>query len=387
MNSTDPTTFDRWQRFRKAMPVTSHWAYFDHAAVSPLPEPTCRAIREWTEDNGCHGVQAWPRWKPRLTQARNLAAQLIGAEPDEIALVANTTTGVSLVAEGFPWRPGDNVVTIDGDFPSNRFAWENLVRRGVEVRTVPTTLGRLDSGDVARVCDRRTRIVAASWVAFDTGWRNDPAELADVAHRAGALFFLDAIQGLGVFPLDARAAGVDFLAADGHKWLLGPEGAGVLYVAREHLDLLQPLGLGWNSVRNVGDYSHVAFDLKPSAERYEGGSYNVVGFVGLSASLELLASFGSQLIGPRVLEITDEACQRLRSVGASVVSCRDGNRSSGIVAFELPGRDPMAVRRRALAAGVSLSVRVGRLRISPHAYNDSDDLTRLIEALDEGAGT
>lgn len=372
---------DPWPQFRQQMPVTGHWAYFDHAAVSPLPQPTRQALLDWTADNALHGVQAWPRWKPRLTQVRRLAAEMIGATTAEVALVANTTTGVSLVAEGFPWQAGDNVVTIGGDFPSNRFAWENLARRGVQVRTVPTVFGRLDLADVARACDRRTRIVAASWVAFDTGWRNDPAALAETAHRAGALLFLDAIQGLGMFPLDVRAAGVDFLAADGHKWLLGPEGAGVLYVAQEHLELLAPLGLGWNSARNVGDYSHVVFDLKPTAERYEGGSYNVVGFVGLAASLELLAGFGAERIGPRVLEIGDAACDMLRSVGADVVSMRQGERRSGIVAFDLPGQDPWAVRRRALEAGVSLSVRVGRLRISPHAYNDASDLERLREVL------
>lgn len=381
MEPEQPLAADAWERFRRLMPVAGHWAYFDHAAVSPLPEPTRQALVDWSNDNATHGVQAWPRWKPRLALVRTLAAQLMGAAPGELALIANTTTGINLVAEGFPWRPGDNVVTIGGDFPSNRFPWENLSRRGVEVRTVPTSLGRLDPSQVARACDNRTRIVAVSWVAFDTGWRNDPAELADVAHRAGALLFLDAIQALGVFPLDVRAAGVDFLAADGHKWLLGPEGAGVLYVAEEHLNLLEPLGLGWNSARSVGDYSRVSFDLKPTAERYEGGSYNVVGLVGLSASLELLAGFGPQAIGPRVLEISDLACQMLRRVGAEVVSCRDDERRSGIVAFDLPGRDPWAVRRRALEAGVSLSVRVGRLRISPHAYNNADDVQRLCDVL------
>lgn len=367
--------------FRRQMPVAESWAYFDHAAVSPLPAQAQQRLGAWTKDATSHGVQAWPRWKPCLATVRRLSAQWIGATTEEIALVANTTSGVSLVAEGFPWCAGDNVVTIGGDFPSNRFAWENLARRGVEVRTVPTDRGRLDAADVARHCDARTRIVTASWVAFDTGWRNDPAELAEVAHRAGALFFLDAIQGLGVFPLDVRTAGVDFLAADGHKWMLGPEGAGVLYVAREHLETLTPLGLGWNSARHTGDYSKVSFDLKPTAERYEGGSYNVAGLVALSASLELLTGCGAERISARVLEYTDRACDALAQIGAEIVSCRDGRRRSGIVAFEFPGRDPHAVRRRAIEAGVSLSVRVGRLRISPHAYNDHTDIERLIEAL------
>jgi selenocysteine lyase/cysteine desulfurase len=194
--------------------------------------------------------------------------------------------------------------------------------------------------------------------------------------------FVDAIQGLGVFPLDVKKIPVDFLASDGHKWLLGPEGAGVFYIRREHLDLLRPVGVGWNSVKGAHDFNRIELDVKDTAERYEGGSQNVAGLIALGASLDLLAQFPAEARAARVLEITDLACQRLAEIGAVILSDRDREESkSGIALFELPGRDPQAIRRACLEKGVILSCRAGRLRISPHAYNDESDVDRLIEAI------
>jgi cysteine desulfurase/selenocysteine lyase len=181
--------------------------------------------------------------------------------------------------------------------------------------------------------------------------------------------------------LDVRHTPVDFLAADGHKWLLGPEGAGVFYLRREFLDLLRPLGVGWNSVAHDRDFTRIELNYKATAERYEGGSMNMAGFLGLNASLELLLRYGQTAIGARVLEITDLACRRLEAVGAIIDSDRGENRRSGIVSFRLPGRDPDALRKQCLQRQVVLSCRAGRLRISPHAYNNGADIDRLIEAL------
>jgi selenocysteine lyase/cysteine desulfurase len=205
--------------------------------------------------------------------------------------------------------------------------------------------------------------------------------LAEIAHARGALLFLDAIQGLGVFPLDVRQTGVDFLAADGHKWLLGPEGAAVFYLREEHLDRLRPLGVGWNSVVHAHDFTRIELDFKRSASRYEGGSQNMAGLIALAASLRLLLSFGPAALAKRILEVTDLACQRLEEAGAVVLSDRRPEHASGIVLFDLPGRDPQAVRRQCLDRGVVLSCRAGRLRISPHAYNNAEDVDRLVESM------
>lgn len=363
------------------MPVVEKWAYFDHAAVAPLPARTGQAVVRWAQQAITEGDTAWTAWSKRVEECRALAARLLGAEVAEVALVHSTSEGIGLVAEGYPWRPGDNVVTLDNEFPSNQYPWLNLASRGVETRRVLSDGGRLNLERLEAACDARTRIVAVSWVGYLSGWRCDPAAVAEMAHRRGALVLVDAIQGLGVFPLDVKAASIDFLAADGHKWLLGPEGAGLFYLRREHLDLLRAIGIGWHSVAHAADYARIELALKPSAARYEGGSQNMVGFLGLAESLELLAEYGQEAIGARILEITDLACRRLEETGATIVSPREGDHRSGIVSFELAGRDALEVKRRLLDAGVVLSARGGKLRLAAHAYNDESDVERLVAAL------
>jgi selenocysteine lyase/cysteine desulfurase len=374
-------------RLREAMPVARKWAYLDHAAMSPLPRPTAEALQKWLAEATETGNLAWPHWVKGVEAMRAAAARMIGAQPDEIALIGNTTAGISLVAEGLEWRPGDNVVTLADEFPSNVYPWFNLKTRGVETRRVPTeTSGRLDIDKLAAACDDRTRVVTVSWIGFATGYRHDVKRIAEVAREKGALMFLDAIQGLGVFPLDVNDTGVDFLAADGHKWLLGPEGAGIAYIRREHLENLRPIGPGWHSVTPGQDYTHIELNLRATAARYEGGSQNNAGMLALGASLELLTGIGVEAVAASVLDITERACARLREIGATIVSDRrldhrGGAQRSGIVAFEMPGRDPMALKRHAMRQDVVFGCRAGRLRISPHAYNNEEDLDRLVDAL------
>jgi selenocysteine lyase/cysteine desulfurase len=363
------------------MPVARRWAYLDHAAVSPLPGPTADALKAWAQEASTHGSAHWKAWAEQVEQLRALAARLIGAAAEELALVANTTHGVNLVAEGFPWEPGDNVVVPADEFPTNQYPWLNLAGRGVETRRVPVEEGRLDLDRVAAACDARTRILSASWVGYASGWRNDIARLAQIAHDHGALFFLDAIQGLGVFPIDVQAWGVDFLAADGHKWMLGPEGAGIFYCRREHLQRLRPVGVGWSSVVGASDFQRIELVLKNTAARYEGGSQNMAGLIALKTSLDLLAEFGFSALAQRVIELTELACRLLVAAGAVICTPRQPDHESGIVSFEFAGRDPVAMRRQCLERDVAISCRAGRLRLSAHAYNNAEDLERLVQAL------
>jgi selenocysteine lyase/cysteine desulfurase len=374
----------KWRQFRQQMPIVGKLTYFEHAAISPLARPTGEAIAAWTAEAAEEASQAWPRWDRRLQEVRSKAAAMIGASADEIALIHSTTEGVSMVAEGFPWREGDNVVVPSDEFPANQYPWLNLASRGVETRRVQSASGQIDLNRLEAACDSRTRIVALSWVGYLSGWRTDLAAAAEIAHRKGALLFVDAIQGLGVFPVDVQKAGIDFLAAGGQKWLMGPETTGLFYLRSDHLELLRPMVVGSNSMVHSRDYTHIEIQLKNTAARHEGGAANSVGFIGLGASLDLLTSFGFDAIGPRVLEINEECCRRLTAMGAEIYGERsDRAHQSGIVSFTLPGYDLNQLRRHCLSQKVALSYRVGYLRISPHAYINNDDIDALISSLED----
>ncbi len=376
-----PISEQPWNAFRERMPVAKRWAYFDHAAVAPLPEPVRQAVLDWSHSMCEDGVADWSRWRKTVETARKLAAQLLHAKREEIALVHSTTEGINLVAEGVPWRAGDNIVTLASEFPSNLYPWMNLKDQGVEVRQVAATNERADLDQVAAACDGKTRIVSISWVGYATGFRNDLNAFAEIAHQCGAKLFVDAIQGLGVLPLDVGQTPVDFLSADGHKWLLGPEGAGLFYVRQEHLDWLRPVGVGWNSVAHAGDFADTSLNLKPNAGRYEGGTYNMVGLAGLAAALELQAEFGTQAISQRILEVTDVLIEELQHLGAKFASDLNPAHRSGILAFTFSETDPQVIKRKLLEQNVVINCRHGRLRISPHAYTNGEDIEKLIAAL------
>jgi selenocysteine lyase/cysteine desulfurase len=342
-------------------------------------------MTEWLDQAARDGDAVWLQWSHRVEELRRLTASLINASEAEIAFVPNTTAGLSLLAEGFPWQAGDNVVTLDNEFPSNLYPWMNLADLGVETRRVAPDYGRVDLNRIAAACDERTRVLSLSWVGYASGWRIDVAQAAQLAHEHGAVFCLDAIQGLGVYSLDVKATGVDFLSADGHKWLLGPEGAGVCYIQPALMEKLRPLGVGWNSVQHRSDFGKTEFSLRATAARYEGGSTNMVGYHGLAASLELLTSFGlaadCSRIGERVIAMTDLACDRMSSIGCGPRFELAPAHKSGILTFDTPGIEPEIVRKTCLDQHVVVSCRGGGLRVAPHAYTNEDDIERLICAV------
>jgi selenocysteine lyase/cysteine desulfurase len=370
-----------WTLLRDELPVTRNWAYFDHAAVAPLSRPAQQALTEWAADQAANGDVTEPRWVRRVEEVRGLAARLLNADPLDIAFVKNTSEGVGIVAEGFPWQPGDNVVTAAEEYPANIYPWMNLAARGVELRQVPSRDGRLALDDIRAALDGRTRVLSLSFVEFSSGFRNDLDALGQLCRERGICFFVDAIQGLGVFPIDVRRTPIDFLAADGHKWLLGPEGAAIFWIRRELVDRLHPVGVGWNSVVHSRDFSRIDFRLKPHAGRWESGSLNMGGFVALGASLELLLGAGIPAVAARVLELTDYLCDRLASVGLQVYSSRRPAEKSSIVSVVVPGANPQQIKKRCRDQGVVINHRAGRLRVSPHAYNTVGELDRLIDLL------
>jgi selenocysteine lyase/cysteine desulfurase len=311
---------------------------------------------------------------------RRLAGQLLNADPLDIAFIKNTSEGIGIVAEGLLWQAGDNVVTTEDEYPANLYPWMNLAGRGVELRRVPSRDGRILLDDLRAALDERTRLVSLSFVEYASGFRNDLAAVGAMCREKGVLFFVDAIQGLGVLPLDVRSTPIDFLAADGHKWLLGPEGAGLFWIRRELIERLHPVGVGWNSVIDSRNFSRVEFRLKPHAGRWESGSLNVGGILALGANLELLLALGIDAIAERVLHLTDYLCEHAAKIGLEVYSSRRRDETSGIVSLVVPG-DVRAIVRRCRDVGIVVNQRAGRLRVSPHAYNTTEELDRLVELL------
>ncbi len=367
-----------WLALRDEMPVTRHWAFLDHAAVAPLPECARRAMGAWAEDMAGHGVAHEPHWLRRVEEVRALAARLLNSDPLDIAFVKNTSEGVGIVAEGYPWRPGDNLVTAEDEYPANRYPWMNLASRGVEVRAVPSRAGRLLLDDLRAALDARTRLVSLSFVEFATGFRNDLDALGALCRERGIHLFVDAIQGLGVLPLDVSRTPIDFLAADGHKWLLGPEGAGLFFIRRELVDLLHAVDIGWHSVVGAWDFARIDFQLKPHAGRWESGSLNVAGITALGASLEWLLGIGVPALEARVLELTDYLCAQAEAAGLEVFSSRRPGEKSGIVSLTAPGADVRQLVKRCREQGIVINQRAGRLRVSPHCYNTPQEIDRLL---------
>ena len=386
MSENEQDSVNSWESFREAMPVSQNLAYFDHAAVGPLSGPAAQTMAQWAQEATEYGDVHWPKWAKRLSEVRSQVAKGLNASNDEIAFVANTSDGISLVAQGIQWQAGDNIVLPGGEFPSNYYPWKALEPLGVEIRIVPTDeFGGFSADQIRSHCDKNTRLIAVSWVGFASGFRCNLGDIAEVAQQFNAYFFLDAIQGLGVFPLDLQNVGVDFLAADGHKWMLSPEGFGVFYVRRRVLEDLKVSRLGWYSVKQTFDYNDLRLDLKPNAQRFEAGSHNLVCAQAFGASLALLAEHGwghdSNRLADRVINNRHALTEVVKKHGGILHSDTRDEHASGILSFSWPSRDPQKLRKHCLDHGIVLSCRNGRLRASIHGYNDESDLERLDVAL------
>ena len=370
-----------WDEFRSRCPVTERWAFMDHAAVAPLPAPAVAALAEYADDLARNGIASVGRWVSRVRQVRALAARLHNADADEVAFIKNTSEGIDWVAEGFPWKAGDNVVLAAEEYPSNQYPWMNQAHRGVEVRAIASRGSRIAIDDIRAAIDARTRIVSLSFVEFASGFRNDLDAIGSLCRERGAYFVVDAIQGLGVYSLDVKKSPVDFLAADSHKWLLGPEGIGIFWIRKDLIDLLHPIGVGWNSVVDPYNFAKIDFRLKPSAARWEGGAPNVGGITAMGASLDMLLNAGIEQVRERVEFVTDYLCERAPQSGLEVFSSRAPGEKSGIVSLRTPGRDPDELMKRCRAAGIVVNNRMGRLRLSPHAYNTPDEIDRFLQCV------
>ncbi len=376
---------------RDEFPVAERYVYLNHAALGPLPRRSAEAIAELANDFRDRGVLAEAKWYGSIERTRALVAGLLNVPADEIAFTKNTSQGLNIVAQSVPWQPGDTIVVVRGEFPANVYPWLSLEQQGVKVRFVQPRNGRVSLSELD-IALAHARMLAISWVQFSTGWRVDLAEISEMCRRRGVLLCLDAIQGVGALPIDLTATPVDFCAFGGHKWLLAPQGVGILHVNRRVRELLRPANIGWLGVE-WRDYS--AFDYEfPIAElafRYEEGTRSLLGIAGLEHSLGLLLDAGIDAVQEHVLGLTGRLAHGLERMGYRVLTpLEPGERfgrpgrdvvPAGIVTFDHPQRSPRELFAALRAARVVGAVREGGVRLSPHLYNTSDEIDTVLEVL------
>jgi selenocysteine lyase/cysteine desulfurase len=370
---------------RHEFPVAAEKAFLAHAAVCPLPRRVSEAMRHQAlaaarEDQ----EESFP--PERFRDARALAARLIHAQPEEIALVGPTSLALSFVAGGLPWRKGDNILIYFDDYPSNVYPWMTLAERGVEVRLLNIRdYGRIGSLDVTGQVDEQTRMVALASCHFIAGWRLELDAIGKFLRDRNILFCVDGIQTLGAFPTGVEH--VDFLAADAHKWLLGPCGAGIFYVRKSLQEKLRPTVFGWHNLRCPGFVAQEELVYLPDARRYEAGTANLAGLAGLTAAMELILEVGLDNIAAELLRKRSFLVTGLREKGFTILQADAPPPNAGaILSFFRPGADMAQLHRALLSARVHTSLRVDRkgqqyIRLSPHFYNSETELHRLLDGV------
>jgi cysteine desulfurase/selenocysteine lyase len=369
------------ENFRKEFPVTDEFIFFDHARVAPLPERVRKKVTTFVDDATLFGTVHYQTWILELERTRKKFAQLINADIDEVAFVKNTSEGISIVANGFDWQPGDNVVIPDIEFPANVYPWWNLKQRGVETRMVKSIEGRVLFDDLAKQVDDRTRILSISSVECNSGFRSDLNRLGAFCKEKGVLFFVDAIQSLGVIPMDVKKDHIDFLSADGHKWMLSVEGLGGFYISKEVVDKIRPVTMGWGNVVNAENFMDYDFTLKKDAKKFEEGTPNTMSIHAFGAALDLLLEAGIGNIENRVMNLGDCIITELNRRDIRIYSSTFLEERSGNISFTLD-KDVGPLYSYMLDNKVKLTVRDGLVRFSPHFYNSEDEILKVFDLLD-----
>lgn len=367
-----------WARWRHEFPVTENLVYLNHAAVAPLCRRASQAM-DWLSHDGLHyGSLHYDRWLEAYDGLRSVTARMANCDPAEVAIVKNTSEGIATVALGFPWQAGDRIVVFREEFPANYYIWKKLEEwKGVRLEWLSC---EAPLEEIARAA-AGARFLAISFVQYLSGYRADLRAIGEICRREGVFFFVDAIQGLGAFPLDVRAMNIQAFAADGHKWLLGPEGNGVLYVQREWQDRIEPIEFGWTNVAAFADYSSRDMTLRSDAGRYECGTLNTIGCFGLRAAMELLLEVGIENVAGAVQGLTDRLAEGAQAKGCEVLGARTPETGAGIVCIRKPGEDARVTHTRLRQAGFLTAPRQGWVRCSPHFYLAPAEIDRMIDTI------
>jgi cysteine desulfurase / selenocysteine lyase len=366
-----------WRRYEDQFPVRQNLIYLNHAAVAPLCRRSAEAMQQLAEDCNRFGSLHYDEWLEAYDGLRRAAARLVNGEASEIALMKNTSEGIATIAMGLDWQPGDRIVAFREEFPANFYPWKRLEQKGVAV----TWLSVYDSlEEIDRAC-KGARLLAISFVQFLSGHRAPVQAIGEICQRNKVIYLVDAIQGLGAFPLDVRACHIDALAADGHKWMLGPEGCAILYVSNGLQEHVEPVEFGWTNVAGYNDYGSRDMALRPDAGRYEPGTLNTIGCFGLRASIEFLLEVGVREIAPVVQNLGDRIAAGVQALGYEVMGRRTQETGSGIVSFRKGGVAETEIVAALKGAKISAAARAGWVRTSPHFYISPGEIDRFLAAL------
>ena len=355
--------------------------HLNHAGVAPWPQSTARAVAEFADDNVRHGTEHISKWEQIESELRQACQQLIQAEDTgDIALVKNTSEGLSIVAYGIPWQSHDNIVFASQEFPSNRVLWQSLQSRfGVEARCADLYQSREPEDALFNEVDRHTRLISVSAVQYDTGLRMDLGKISDFCKSRKILLCVDAIQALGATPFDLASTPADFVMADSHKWLLGPEGIGLFYCNPEVRDQLHLNQFGWHMLENSSDFESREWKPAADARRFECGSLSYLGIHAMHASLKLLFDTGITNIHHMISSNISYIYEKSMEKGLNVISSMDRVRRSGILTLQRPGIDNRELFRFLLNSGVLCAYRCKGIRFSPHFYTNRDDIDCALE--------
>ena len=352
----------------------------NHAAISPNSLRLQEQLNEFLMDARL-GTVTESRWIDRFEQIRTAAAKLVGCDSDEIAFVNNTSTGAGLIANGIHWQKGDNIIVPWNQFPANVYPWLNLKARGVNVRTIELPRDETCVDYIMRHADKKTRLVALSYVEFADGFRHEIKKIGELCHQRNILMFVDAIQGLGAINFDFRDFNVDFMAVSGHKWLLGPFGAGLLTIRKDLLDAIYVSSRSWLSAETPWAFYDYDQPMKTSAARFEGGTPNLMGFVGLGASIDMILEIGIDEIERRILHLTDLLLNGLSEKNYFIITNVNSPYRSGIVTFKHSEKNSTEIFEMLTRNKVIISERNGNLRVSPHFYNSEQEIFTLLDLL------
>lgn len=365
-------------------PLDPGLCHLNHAAVGPWPQRAVAAVTRFAEENARLGSLGYPVWLAVEQRLRERLAWLIGADQAaDIALAKNTSEALSVIAHGLPWTPGDSIVGIAQEFPSNRVVWESLADQGVTWRALDLNGSSDPEADLIALCDDSTRMIAVSWVQYASGLRLDLERLGAWCRANDVLLCVDAIQGLGALPFDLERFQADFVVADGHKWMLGPEGLALFYVRPELRERLRLRQFGWHMVEHSGDFDRTDWTPARDARRFECGSPNLLGAHALEASLSLLAEIGMDEVWRRLQARTEHLIALIDARGFELLTPRDPERRAGIVTFRVPGESSAQLYQALMARRVLCAQRGGGIRFSPHFHTAFETLDRAMAILDE----